>query len=272
MNIVDKLNADLNEASTSLSRISAFSTRDKIVVFLMILVPVAINNVLYWFLQDLLLTQLAVVIFGYIITPMVLKAVINKDVYLLLEARDTVSGSRVALGFIWIALAIGIPVLFLIIGLWFDLIGIHVVTVLGPYFAKSLWNYLYVILASAVFCLIHPYMEGRFYYGVIDAILPSNVIGRIILAILLTSNYISFSFAVVGTNYAVAIALAIFFATYFVLSYISLHRGVRAAIFFQMAVSIISWVLFILFTILKINGSYKKGDSLVYINPRNVFN
>lgn len=272
MNIVDKLNSDLTEASNSLSRISAFSTKDKIVVFLMILFPVAINNVLYWFLQDVLLTQLAVVIFGYIITPLVLKAVINKDVYLLLDSRNVVSGSRVALSFIWIALAIGIPVLFLIIGLWFDLIGIHVVTVLGPYFAKSIWNYIYVIIGSAVFCLIHPYMEGRFYYGVIDAIMPTNVIGRVILAILLTVNYLSFSFAIVGTNYAAAIALAIIFATYFVLSYISLHRGVRAVIFFQMAVSTISWVLFILFLILKINGSYTKGDSLVYINPRNVFN
>lgn len=272
MNIVDKLHANLNDATTSLAGINAFSLKDKIIVGLMILIPTILNNILYYYLQCVLLTQVIVVIVGYIVAPLVLRKIIQKDVYVLLDARESMSGTRPAIGWVWVVLALGIPVLFLIIGVWFDLLGLGSVTVMAPSFSRPVWTYVYLIFASIVFCVVHPYCEGRFYYGVIDSILPQNILGRVILAILLTANYIGFSFALLGTNYKVAVALAIFLASYFVLAYISLHKGVRVAIFMQIAASAVSWTLFVLFVVAKYNGSYSKGVLVNLVNPRNVLN
>lgn len=272
MNFTDKLHADLNDATVSLGGVNAFSTKDKLLVGLMVLFPMAINNLFYWYLQCLLITQLTVVIFGYIVAPLVLRKLINKDVYVLLDVRETMSGIRPALGWVWIILALGIPVLFLIIGMWFDLIGIHYINLLGPLFSRTLFNYAYIIACSVLFCLVHPFFEARFYYGVLDSIIPGNILGRVILALLLTINYIGFSFAVVGTNYSVAIALAIIFATYFVVAYISLHKGVKIAIFIQMTICVVSWALFLLFLTLKRDGNYTKGVTINWLNPRNILN
>lgn len=272
MNIVDKLHADLNNATGSFAGINAFSTKDKIIIALMILVPMALNNLLHYYLQDVLIVQVIVILVGYVVAPLVLRKIINKDIYVLLDARETMSGTRPAIGWVWVVLAVGLPVLFLLLGVWFNLLGLRSVAVLAPLFSRTIWNYVYVIFASVVFCIIHPYCEGRFYYGVIDSILPMNVLGRVILAVLLAANYIGFSFAVLSSHFGVAIALAIFLGCYLVLSYISLHKGVRVAIFMQIAATTVSWTLFLLFVVLRQNGSYTKGANLVLFNPRNVLN
>jgi hypothetical protein len=272
MDIVDKIRTDLNNASVSLAGISAFSTKDKMIVALMVIFPVALNNLLYWFLQDILLTQVIVVVVGYFLAPFLLRQIIHKDIYVLLDGRDSFSGVRPAVSWIWVLLAVGIPALFLLLGLWLGLFGIHSILLLAPIFARSWENYLYVVLASVVFCFIHSYFEARFYYGVIDAIIPPNIVGRLILALILTLNYLAFSFALLGKNYGVAIAIAVIFGTYFVISYVSLHKGVNVAIFMAVAVATLSWVLFLLFVLAKKNGSYTSGVPLILFNPRNVFN
>lgn len=271
MDIVDKIRTDLNNASTSLAGISAFSTKDRIIVGLMIVFPVALNNLLIWFLQDILLTQAIVVLVGYFLAPLLLRQIIHKDIYVLLDARESFAGLRPAIGWVWVVLALGLPVLFLVLGLWLNLFKLSV-TLLAPVFARGIYNYIYAILASFVFVCLHSYFEARFYYGVIDSIIPPNILGRLILSTLLTLNYLAFSFALLGTNYGVAIALVVIFGTYFVIAYISLHKGVNVAIFMQMAVAAVSWTLFLLFVVTRKNGSYTGGVGLVLFNPRNIFN
>ena len=272
MNIVDKLHTDLESASNSLSGLSAFSSKDKALIGLLILLPIALNNLLWWFLQDVLLTQLIVVIVGYFVGPFILNKIIKKDIYVLLEVREHMPVHRSSIGWLWVGLAFGLPIIFLILGVWFNVLGASSINILAPYFNRAWANYAYLIFASILFCFVHPYAEGRFYYGVIDSILPNNIISRLILALLLSINYIGFSLALVGVRTLAFVTLLVIFGTYLTFSMISEKKGVKVAIFLFVGVSLVIWVLFLLFVVLKQNGNYQGGVILNLLNSRNVLN
>lgn len=271
MDMLDKIRTDLDSASNSLAGISAFSTKDRIIVVLMILLPIALNNVLIWFLQDILITQSLVVILGYLLAPFILRKIISKDIYVLLDARETLGGSRPSVGWLWVLIAVGLPVVALLLGVWFNLFKVNL-TLLAPLFNRSGFNWLYAVLASVMFAVVHPYFESRFYFGVIDAIIPPNIIGRVIIALLITLNYIGFSFALLGTHYSVAITLGFILATCFFLAYVSLHKGVNVAIFLQVALCAATAALLLLYVLARRNGTYSVGAPLLLFNPRNVLN
>lgn len=272
MNIVNRLNTDLESASNSLNVLSSFSNKDKTLIGLLILLPIALNNLLWWFLQDVLLTQLIVIFIGYFLGPFILNKIIRKDIYVLLEVREHMPINKSNIGWLWAGLALGIPALFLLLGVWFNLLGLTSINVLAPYFTRAWANYAYILFASLIFCLVHPYAEGRFYYGVIDSILPSNITSRLILALLLTLNYIGFSFALVGVRLVALFVLLIIFVTYLAFSIISEKKGVKTVIFLFVTLNLIVWVLWLLFVVLKQNGNYQGGVLLYSRNARNVFN
>lgn len=271
MDLINKLHNDVAHAGNSLLGIEAFSTKDRILIFLIILFPIIINNLLYWFLQDVLITQLTVTIFGYFLAPALLNRCIKKDVYVLLDFKERIPQQNQNSGWIYSILALFFPAAYLALVLFLGKVGVSSLNLLAAYFSSTYGNYAYIIISSILFGLIHPYFESRFYFGIVDSILPSGLFWRIVLALLHTSNYIGFSLALVGPSVLCLYPLGLFFLTHLFFAFVASKRGVRTAMVLFVISSLLVLATFLAFVYLKHSKQYLGGVNLVMPNPRNVF-
>ena len=270
MDLINKFQEDAQDTAGYFTGFN-YTKKEKIYISIFLFVAVAANNLLYYFLQDVIVVQ-SIMIGIYISFPILIKKIIKREMYYPLEIYEYNSHYLAKVWFLLTGLGCIIPILALILGCYFNYFRVNSIVVLAPLFRNVVFQYLYVILASILFCLIHPFSELKFFFKIFNSILPDGTIFRFVQAAILATHYIGFSFAILKVSVNVLISLAVIFLTYILIidTYRIKDRNVATNAF--LGLTTISWALFLFYCLLSSRGAVTGGIQVQFFNPKNIFN
>ena len=251
---------------------SLFSTKDMVLIALIMILPPLSLNLAFKFLQDLILS-FAIYLGALILTPIVIKLIVGKDPYQVLTFKALGGSGGTGKSFttfliITLAVSCGLS----LVGVWFGLLpGFNSLIAPAPFFSRTWVNYIYMVggLAIAIPCIT---IEHKFYYGVLCALLPDGIAEIIGIVVFQTLHWIGFAFAVTTSTTNALLLILLIAGIYLCLKLLADKESYESSTKLHIIVYAVNYVLMAVFVILKYNRKFNKGIAFGTVNKQNIWN
>ena len=249
-----------------------FSTKDVIIIALIMLLPPLGLNLAFHFLQDLVLS-LAIYLGTLILAPILIKIVVGKDPYQILTFKALGGSGGTGKSFTtFLIITLAVSAALSLVGVWFGLLpGFNSLLSPAPYFNRTWVNYIYLIGGLAI-ALPAITIEHKFYYGVLCTLLPDGI-GEIVgIVVYQTLHWIAFAFVVTTTTTNALLLILLIAGLYLCFKLLADKESYESSTKLHIIVYAVNYILLALFVILKTNRKFTKGIAYGTMNRANIWN